>query len=69
MNGYLSVKEVAESWGLTARRVQLMCSNGQIDGVTKFGNAWVIPEGAERPKDGRVTTGEYRNWRKKKACS
>jgi len=65
MEGYMSVGEVAKLWELTPRRVQLMCAQGKIEGVTKFGHSWVIPQNAERPKDGRVTTGEYRNWRKK----
>ena len=65
MEGYMTVQEVAEKWNLTTRRIQKMCTDGTIPGVTKFGRSWVIPESAERPKDGRVTTGKYRNWRKK----
>ncbi len=65
MEGYMTIKETAEQWSLTERRVQKMCSDGKIEGVQKFGNAWVIPADAKRPMDGRVTTGEYRNWRKK----
>ena len=64
MEGYLTIKEIASKWNITPRRVQKMCSEGLIDGVQKFGNAWVIPENAERPKDGRVKTGKYKNWRK-----
>ncbi len=65
MEGYMTIGEIAEKWNLTKRRVQKMCADGEIEGVTKFGTVWVIPENAERPKDGRVTTGKYRNWRKK----
>ncbi len=66
MNGYLTIQETAEKWNLHTRRVQKMCSEGMIPGASKFGRSWAIPENAERPIDGRVTTGEYRNWRKKK---
>ncbi|MBR3469171.1 MAG: DNA-binding protein [Lachnospiraceae bacterium] len=66
MDAFMTIKETAIKWGLTTRRVQEMCSNGQIEGVQRFGNAWAIPIDAERPKDGRVTTGLYRNWRKNK---
>ena len=66
MNGYATIKEIAERWGLTARRVQKMCSDGIIPGVTRFGNSWAIPDDVERPTDRRITTGAYRNWRKKK---
>ena len=65
MNEYLTIKETAEKWKLTTRRVQKMCSDGKIEGAIKFGRDWAIPKDAPRPLDGRVTTGEYRNWRKK----
>ena len=56
---------MAEKWGLSLRRVQIMCSSGEIQGAVKFGWSWAIPEDTDRPSDGRITTGEYRNWRKK----
>ncbi|MBQ0058967.1 MAG: nucleotidyltransferase domain-containing protein [Lachnospiraceae bacterium] len=30
-----------------------------------MGNQWVIPKGTEYPEDGRVKSGNYRNWRKR----
>lgn len=54
-----------KKWGLTSRTVQILCSEGRIEGVTKFGKAWAIPADAEKPTDNRVTSGEYRNWRNK----
>ena len=65
IKGYKSISEVAEEWNLTHRQVQNLCAKGRIPGVGKLGRTWAIPEDAEKPKDGRVTTGEYRNWRKK----
>ena len=65
LNDYLTIKETAEKWNLTTRRVQKMCSDGKIDGAIKFGRDWAIPVNAEKPKDGRMTTGEYKDWRKK----
>lgn len=65
IKGYLEVSEIAKKWNVTTRRVQIMCVEGQISGAVKFGRSWVIPEEAEKPADGRVTTGEYKNWRKK----
>ena len=65
MEGYLSISEVAERWNLSPRRVQKMCADGQIPGVTKFGRSWVIPEGTEKPQDKRVKTGKYKDWRRK----
>ena len=65
MEGFMTIKETAAQWNLTERRVQKMCSDGLIEGVQRFGNSWAIPRGASRPIDGRVKTGEYKNWRKK----
>ncbi|MCI7503984.1 MAG: helix-turn-helix domain-containing protein [Clostridium sp.] len=65
MEGYLSVNDVAKKWGLSPRRVRGMCQEGKIVGVDKLGREWAIPEDAERPEDGRISTGEYKNWRKK----
>lgn len=65
IEGYMTINEIAEKWNLTPRRVRTMCLNGQIEGAAKLGREWAIPIAAERPKDGRVTTGEYMNWRKK----
>lgn len=62
MEGFMTIKETAEKWDLTERRVQKMCSDGRIEGVQKFGSAWVIPADAKKLSDGRVKTGEYRNW-------
>ena len=61
----MTIKEIAEKWGVTWRRVQTLCSQGRIPGATRFGHEWAIPADGERTTDGRVTTGEYRNWRKK----
>ena len=65
MEGYITIKELAEKWNLTVRRVQILCAEGRIPGVQKFGRAWVIPKDAERPVDARVKTGEDTNWRKR----
>ena len=65
MNDYLTIKEVAEKWELTPRRIQKMCADGAIPGAIKFGRDWAVPKDAEKPKDGRVKSGEYKDWRKK----
>ena len=63
IDGYVTIQEIAERWGITSRRVQVLCVSGKIKGPTKFGRVWAIPVDANRPEDGRVTTGKYRNWR------
>ncbi len=64
MDGYLTIRELADKWNLTVRRVQKMCADGDIPGAIKFGNAWAIPDNVKKPKDGRIKTGKYRNLRK-----
>ena len=42
-----------------------MCNDGRIEGVEKFGKFWTIPVDAERPKDHRITSGQFRDWKNK----
>ena len=65
IKGYLTINEVAEKWGITPRRVRVLCKAGRIKGASQLGREWAIPADAERPVDKRITTGEYKNWRKK----
>ena len=66
IEGYMSINSVAEEWGITPRSVRTMCATGKIQGAEKVGRDWLVPNGAVRPADGRVTSGEYKNWRNKK---
>ena len=50
---FISIAEAAERWGITRRRVQVLCAQGRIPGLTKFGKAWAIPQNAEKPSDRR----------------
>lgn len=50
---YISIAETAEKWGITRRRVQVLCAQSRIPGLTKFGKAWAIPKDAEKPIDKR----------------
>jgi len=50
---YIKVSKAAEKWGISARRVRLLCSQGKIDGVIRRGNLYMIPENAMKPLDGR----------------
>lgn len=67
MEGYMTIKQAAEKWGVTTRRIQFLCSKERIEGATKFGRDWAIPMDAVKPEDKRVTSGKYRDWRKKSA--
>lgn len=56
---YMTINEAANKWNLSARRVQTICSEGMIEGVVKFGQAWAIPKDAEKPADKRIKSGKY----------
>lgn len=50
---YVTIKQTAEKWGISDRRVRTLCSEGKIAGAFKDGRAWRIPENAKKPEDGR----------------
>ena len=55
---YVTVKQAAEKWGISDRRVRILCSEGKIPGVIREGRSWKIPADAKKPKDGRYKTAE-----------
>lgn len=52
---YVSVKEIAEKFNISERRVQQFCDSGRIDGAQMISGVWIIPENAEKPFDDRTT--------------
>ena len=66
IEGYTTVKDIAEKWNIKPRTVQIMCAEGKLPGAVKFGRDWAISADAVKPVDKRITTGEYKNWRKRK---
>ena len=66
IEGYKTVNELAAEWGVNPRTIQTMCNDGRIPNAKKFGKAWALPESTEQPVDGRIKTGKYKNWRRKK---
>ena len=54
---YLKVKQVAEQWGISDRRVRVLCEQGKIEGVIRQGRAYLIPACAVKPVDGRTLRG------------
>ncbi|MDY5579552.1 DNA-binding protein [Porcincola intestinalis] len=56
---YLSVKQTSVKWGISVRRVNILCSEGRIPGATKIGFYWAIPADAKKPRDARIKSGKY----------
>lgn len=52
---FMSAKEAADKWGISQRRVAVLCSKSRIDNATMVGNMWIIPTTAEKPIDARIT--------------
>ena len=50
----MTVKEASELWGISTRRVQVLCDKGKVNGATRLGNIWVIPKDTSKPIDGRT---------------
>ena len=46
---YITVSEAAEKWGVSTRRVQMLCNEGRIKGAVRFGPIWKIPSSAVLP--------------------
>ena len=55
----MSSADAAIKWNISRRRVEVLCSQGRIEGVQRLGGMWIIPENAQKPADARVKSGKY----------
>ena len=55
---YIKVSQAAKKWGISSRRVRLLCSENKIEGVKRQGNLYMIPDNAPKPVDGRKHKGK-----------
>ncbi len=55
----MTVKEAVGLWGISERRVTLLCREGRVDGAKRDGRIWLIPEDAKKPADHRIRSGVY----------
>lgn len=56
---YMTIQEAADRWGITERRIQVLCASGRLEGVAKFGRQWAIPVNTKKPDDARIKSGRY----------
>lgn len=56
---YISINQAAKEWGISTRRIQVLCSQNRIHGACRIGNMWAIPKDAEKPADARIRSGKY----------
>lgn len=46
---YMTVQEAAQKWGISERRIQILCNDNRIDGVIRLSRVWLIPNNAKKP--------------------
>lgn len=56
---FMSISQAANMWGISTRRIQVLCAQGRIPGICKLGNMWAIPKDAQKPEDARIKSGRY----------
>ena len=44
---YMTLKEAAEKWGVTPRRVNYYCAGGRILCAVKMAGVWLLPKATE----------------------
>ncbi|KGP76837.1 cell division protein Fic [Desulfosporosinus sp. Tol-M] len=55
---YITVKQASERWGISDRRVRVLCEEGRIQGVVRKRRSYLIPTDALKPIDGRSLRGK-----------
>ena len=55
---FITVKQAASKWGISDRRIRVLCSQGKIPGAYQEGRGWKIPIDADKPADGRYKSKE-----------
>jgi len=55
---FMTVKQASEKWGISDRRIRVLCSEGKILGAYQEGRGWKIPIDAKKPTDGRYKSKE-----------
>lgn len=56
---YISTTEAGQKWGISKRRVIVLCKENRVPGAQMAGRSWIIPEDAEKPADARIKSGKY----------
>lgn len=56
---YLSVAQTAERWGISPRRIQILCNEERVSGAVRIGRSWAIPDDEPKPADARIKSGKY----------
>ena len=52
-------KQLSSEWGVAEHTIADLCRKEKISGAVKEGKSWKIPDDAEKPVDGRISSGKY----------
>ena len=55
---FITVKQASEKWGISDRRIRVLCSEGKIPGAYQEGRGWKIPVDAKKHAAGRYKSKE-----------
>ena len=55
---FITAKQASEKWGISDRRIRILCSEGKVPGAYQEGRSWKIPADAKKPVDGRYKSKE-----------
>lgn len=53
-----SVRQTAERFNISERRVQKLCEDGRIEGAQMISSVWLIPSTSPKPSDKRISAGD-----------
>ncbi len=50
---YITTTQASKIWGISARRIAILCAENRVAGAVKLGKTWLIPKTATKPLDAR----------------
>ena len=50
---FKTASQCAKEWGISQRRVQILCVEGRVNGAFKIGDYWAIPSETSKPEKKR----------------
>ena len=59
MAAFMTTKDAAEFWGISVRRINVLCKEGRIYGAYKDGKQWMIPMNSKKPADKRMKNANF----------
>ena len=55
---YLSIAQTAERWGISTRRIQILCGEGRVPGAIRIGTVWEFQrtQRSQRTRESRTAS-------------